>query len=57
MKYEDGMLILYDVVKKGVFIEFRGLSYYLPGPYAGQKEALAAGEELCRSMGWGMPPR
>jgi hypothetical protein len=56
MKYEAGMVILYDVVKKSVFIEFRDLTYYLPGPYPSHKEGVAAGEELCRSMGWGSAP-
>jgi hypothetical protein len=52
MKYEPGMQIVYDVLKKGVLFEFRGLSYYLPGPFPNQKAAIAAAENHCRTLGW-----
>jgi hypothetical protein len=53
MKYEIGMHIVYDVLAKGVLVEFRGKSHYLAGPFKTQKEAIGAGEELCRKLGWG----
>ena len=57
MKYEQGMHIIYDVLKKGVFIEFRGRSDYLPGPFSSQKDAISAAEDFCRAQGWnGTPP-
>ena len=52
MKYEQGMHIIYDVMKKGVLVEFRGTSHYLEGPFASQREAILAGENLCRRLGW-----
>ncbi|MCJ8056879.1 hypothetical protein GB928_023745 [Shinella curvata] len=53
MKYEAGMQILYDVVSKGVFIQFRGRSEFLTGPFASRHEAILAAEDYCRRMGWG----
>jgi len=52
MKYESGMQIIYDVLKKGVFVEFRGRSHYLEGPFASQREAMRAAEDHCKSLGW-----
>ena len=52
MKYESGMQIIYDVVKKGVFIEFRNRSHYLEGPFPSQRDAIRAAEEHCRKLGW-----
>ena len=53
MKYETGMHIVYDVLSKGVLVEFRGRSHYLAGPFKTQQEAMRAGEALCRELGWG----
>lgn len=55
MKYEDGMQILYDVLSKGVFVQFRGKSDFLKGPFASQREAIRAAEDFCRKLGWGEP--
>jgi len=52
MTYESGMQVIYDVLKKGVFVEFRGRSHYLEGPFQNQREAVQAAEELCRTLGW-----
>jgi hypothetical protein len=52
MKYESGMQIIYDVLKKGVFVEFRGRSHYLDGPFSSQREAVRAAEDHCRRLGW-----
>nr|WP_298098598.1 hypothetical protein [uncultured Shinella sp.] len=48
------MQIIYDVLKKGVFVEFRGRSQYLEGPFASQREAIRAAEDHCRRLGWDM---
>nr|WP_314092868.1 hypothetical protein [uncultured Shinella sp.] len=56
MKYESGMQIIYDVVKKGVFIEFRNRSHYLEGPFPSQRDAIRAAEEHCRKLGWQHEP-
>lgn len=42
VKYEDGMQILYDVLSKGVFIQFRSKSDFLKGPFqtSGRRYAL-----------------
>lgn len=56
MKYEHGMQIIYDVLKKGVFVEYRGQTNYLPGPFSSQKAAILAAEEFCRSRGWESAP-
>ncbi|PZM15582.1 hypothetical protein CPY51_07085 [Rhizobium tubonense] len=34
------------------FWSFRGKVVYLPGPYLDRKVGVAAGEELCRKLGW-----
>jgi hypothetical protein len=52
MAYELGMQIIFDVVGKAIFIQFRGQSAYLEGPYLNRKEAVLAGEEYCRKRGW-----
>lgn len=52
MKYEPGMQIIYDVLRKGVLIEFRGVGHYLDGPFATQREAVRAAEDHCRELGW-----
>ena len=52
VRYEVGMQIIYDVLKKGVFIEFRGVGHYLEGPFASQREAVRAAEDHCRRSGW-----
>ena len=53
MEYEHGMQIIYDVLKKGVFVVFRGKSEYLVGPFVNQREAIKAGEQYCLDRGWG----
>lgn len=53
MKYEEGMHIVYDVLSKAVMVHFRGSIRDLPGPFSNQKEAIRAGEEVCRQLGWG----
>lgn len=53
MKYEAGMQIIYDVLTKGVFIEFRGIGHYLEGPFASKGDAVRAAEDYCRKLGWG----
>ncbi len=55
MKYDDGMHILFDAVKKGVFAEFRGESHYLPGPFSNRSAAVAALEQRCPELGWSAP--
>lgn len=57
MKYEAGMQIIYDVVQKGVFIEFRGVGHYLEGPFASRSEAVRAAEDHCRTLGWDGTPK
>ncbi|WP_276118307.1 hypothetical protein [Pararhizobium qamdonense] len=52
MAYEAGMLIMFDVVTKGVFVEFRNTFESLPGPYEDRAAGIAAGEEYCREHGW-----
>lgn len=53
MKYEEGMHIVYDVLGKTVMVHFRGSIRDLPGPFSNQKEAIRAGEDVCRQLGWG----
>lgn len=52
MDEERELTIIYDVVKKAVFVEFRGNPYYLEGPFASRRDGVRAAEELCRSLGW-----
>jgi hypothetical protein len=52
MAYEPDMTIIFDVTSKGVAVSFRGKAIYLPGPYLDRKAGVAAGEALCRKLGW-----
>lgn len=48
------MKIFYDVIKKGVFIEFRATSHYLSGPFPTRQSAITEAERFCRLLG--QPP-
>ncbi|WP_165418228.1 hypothetical protein [Rhizobium ruizarguesonis] len=37
MAYEPDMAIVFDSVTKAVIVSFRGVTVYLPGPYADRK--------------------
>jgi hypothetical protein len=52
MAYEREMTVVYDVTSQGVAVVFRGRAIYLPGPYADRKTGVAAGEQVCRELGW-----
>jgi hypothetical protein len=52
MPYEPGMTIMFDVLTKAVFIEFRGHFTFLTGPFKDRSTGVAAGEDFCRSKGW-----
>lgn len=56
MKYENDMRILYDVVSKGVLIQFRGKTEFLEGPFPDRREAIKAAKEYCRRFGWAETP-
>jgi hypothetical protein len=51
MPYEPGMSIVLEDRKCIVF--FRGKKHVLPGEFSGYDQATRAGEEFCRSLGWG----
>ncbi|MBY2912123.1 hypothetical protein HF278_35600 [Rhizobium leguminosarum] len=52
MAYEWDMAIVFDSVTKAVIVSFRGVTVYLPGPYADRKEAVLIAEAHCRRLGW-----
>lgn len=52
MKYENAMYIIYDVLKKSVLVEFREGVVLSGGPILTQRDAIGAGENLCRTLGW-----
>jgi hypothetical protein len=52
MPYEAGMLVMFDVVSKSIFVEFRGMFTTLPGPFADRVTGIRAGEAYCLAMGW-----
>lgn len=52
MAYEPGMTIIFDVVTKGVFIDFRGEFSSLVGPFKNRSSGIVAGEDFCRAKGW-----
>lgn len=52
MAYEEGMLIMFDVVTKAVFVEFRNEFTTLTGPYSNRFSGISAGEAYCRHLGW-----
>ena len=47
----EGMTVIYDVIKKGVFIEFGGTSHFLEGPFPTRYHAIIEAERFCRSLG------
>ncbi len=50
MPYEPGMSIALENHKCIVF--FRGQKHIVPGKFDRLSNALRAGEELCRKLGW-----
>jgi hypothetical protein len=52
MAYEPGMAIVFDSVTKAVIVSFRGVTVYLPGPYADPRAAVPTAEAHCRRLGW-----
>ena len=52
MSGETNINIIYDVVGKGVFVEFNGRSHYLQGPFTDKKKAIEAVMLFCKSSGW-----
>jgi hypothetical protein len=50
--YEPGMKVTYDPVSKRVVISFRGRITVLPEDCASEPEAIMAGEQHCRKLGW-----
>jgi len=52
MTDEPGMQIIFDVLKKGVFVECSGRTAYLDGPFASQRDAVRAAKAHCKEMGW-----
>lgn len=52
MSVETKINIIYDVVGKGVFVEFNGRSHYLEGPFQNKKKAQEAVMLFCKSTGW-----
>ncbi|MDC7259496.1 MULTISPECIES: hypothetical protein [unclassified Shinella] len=57
MKYEDGMQILYDVLSKGVFIQFRGKSDFLKGPFQTSGKQYALRRTIAESSDGASPAR
>lgn len=51
MAYEQGMQIVFDAVTKSAVVVFRDELFIL-GPFANQRLAYDAGEQLCRDQGW-----
>lgn len=52
MTYEDGMIIVWDQVSRGVAIVFRGVAHYLDGPFPDQQTGIKAAERYCHRLGW-----
>lgn len=52
MTYEPNIQIFFDVIGKGATVIFRGQVFYVKGPFKNHSEAIAAGEQKCRELGW-----
>ena len=50
--YEAGMKVVYDPQSRRVVVNFRARVQVLPESYDSEPEAVAAGERLCRELGW-----
>ena len=51
MPYEDGMLLLFDVLEKTIVVSFRD-TIKMIGPFEDQRSAIEAGDKDCRDRGW-----
>ncbi|MHB1205519.1 MAG: hypothetical protein ACYCZX_08130 [Rhodospirillaceae bacterium] len=51
-EYETGMKVLYDPHSKRAAAFFRGRHIALPTAHEDEATAVAAGERLCRGLGW-----
>jgi hypothetical protein len=54
--YEPGMKVMFEVRSGTAIVNFRGRMTVLPGPFAAESEAIAAGEAFCRAQGWRPAP-
>lgn len=52
MLYEKGMRIEYDAIEGVVLIYFRGVRYRIVGKFGSFRQAIQAGEQQCRQLGW-----
>jgi len=52
MRYETGMHIEYEPLEGVVLIHFRGERYRIVRKFNSYSDAIAAGEQLCRGLGW-----
>ena len=52
MSYEKGMTIEYDALEGVVLIRFRGVRYRIVGKFNSRRDAIEAGEQRCRELGW-----
>jgi hypothetical protein len=51
MPYEEGMQIVFDLVSRTTVVCFRD-TINMFGPFADRWEAIHAGEQHCRDLGW-----
>ncbi len=52
MAYENGMSIQHDAINRRVIIHFRGKKHEIKAPGDDRAQAIRAGEEFCRQLGW-----
>jgi hypothetical protein len=50
--YETGMKITFEPRSQTAIVSFRGRLTVLPGRFATEDAAVAAGETFCRQHGW-----
>jgi len=46
------MTVFHDPVTRSVIVVFRGKTIILRGPFQDGRSGIAAGEELCKELGW-----
>lgn len=52
MAYEAGMSVQHDAINRMVVVFFRGKKHEIRAPGDDRAQAIKAGEDLCRQLGW-----
>lgn len=52
MDYPAGMDLMWDPITKCLTVIYENIPAAILGPFADRQQAISAGEEHCRGLGW-----